>query len=414
MVELVALLLPIAAAWGWYAAKRHYSARANERSGRNRTEDYCRGLNYLLREKADKAIDILAGLIEQDPETAETQIALGNLFRRRGDVERAIATHESLLVHSSITEKQKAYAYFELGVDYTRAGLLDRAERIFDDLRHSDWRGAQALEQLLQIYQQEKDWARAVDCARELERMGRQPTRGEKVSQFQCEIAERELSRGDSGAAEGAARAALKSDPNCVRASLILGRIYLARDAVEPALKSLLAVEKQQPSFLAEAWPQLRECWMRQRKSDQHLKFARRYFKHYGLLEAAFDVAEHVGQSEGLDAARRFLEHVLDRYPNLETLRKLLESLSARQDIPREAVDGMMRAVSRLVAGSPRYCCAKCGFSGMDLHWRCPSCQQWESTLPAKTPLEGSVAMEQRFAEPNYVVEPRIAENSAS
>src|SRR5215471_3404816 len=161
------LVIPVAFAFGWVAARYDLKALLSESA--NLSRSYFRGLNFLLNEQPDQAIDAFIEVVKLDPETIELHFALGNLFRRRGETERAIRMHKNLLERPDLAEEQRLNAMVELGEDYLKAGLLDRAEEMFVKLKGSTHR-ASALKSLLEIYQQEKDWIKAVDVAKELER----------------------------------------------------------------------------------------------------------------------------------------------------------------------------------------------------------------------------------------------------
>jgi lipopolysaccharide biosynthesis regulator YciM len=162
--ELLLLLLPVAAASGWIAARR--SQRQERGKCVNDTSPvYFRGLNHLLNEEPDKAIDAFVEMLEVDSDTVETHLALGNLFRRRGEVERAIRIHQNLIARPALTREQRAQALLELGQDYMRAGLLDRAENLFRELKDTRLHVRQALKNLLVIYEKERDWQACLDTA---------------------------------------------------------------------------------------------------------------------------------------------------------------------------------------------------------------------------------------------------------
>jgi lipopolysaccharide biosynthesis regulator YciM len=166
MIELLWLLLPVAAASGWYAASRNRGEAA-----RSLNADYFRGINYLLNEQPDKAIEAFIRILEIDSETVETHLALGNLYRRRGEVDRAIRIHQNLIARTNLDEEQRVEALFELGQDYFSAGLLDRAEDIFRELVQHEGFRERSLRQIILVYEQEGDWKRAEEAARDLEQV---------------------------------------------------------------------------------------------------------------------------------------------------------------------------------------------------------------------------------------------------
>lgn len=382
MLELLALLLPVAAASGWYAAKRHYRHGSSIDRPRPSASPYHKGLNYFLPEKTDKAIEALADLLEQDAETIETHIALGNLFRRRGEVEKAIEIHGKLNRDPGLTETLKAHASYELGMDYLHAGLFDRAEAIFQELSHTESRGKAALQQLLQIYQQEKEWRSAIACLRRLLRFA-PPPRGENVAQFLCELAEVAITANALESATEYLAQALREDPGCVRAALIRARLDLASGNYVAALEMLRKVEAQNPSYLAECLPPAVVCYERLQDDQGLMDHLGRLYREFGLVAAAIVLAERIRMAEGDRAAAEYLLGVLEAKPWLLGLRRATLLLSAvDSEKGRSDMERVSLILSRLVAELPRYRCRECGFSGSELHWRCPSCQWWESITP--------------------------------
>lgn len=383
MEEWLLLLLPVAAASGWYAARRHYLRKYLVEHSHSMRKAYCRGLNYLLSEKTDKAIEAFADVLANDFETIETHIALGNLFRRRGEIEKAIEIHESLIARHDLSFQQHESAQFELGLDYLRAGLFDRAESIFQNLTDHEGSRKGALQQLLDIYQREKDWLKAIDCARQLRQLGKVP-KGETVAQFLCELAEETLCANQDGPARQWLEEALREDPKCARASLLMARLHMREGRFEEALQMLKRVESQSPAFISEIIDPICICHDRLGKSKGELIGYLGYlYETYGLESAALGLADRIRSEHGPCKAIEHVQRVLDSRPTLKSLNAmtgfLLEEGAENQ---REALIRLDRALDRLSSNAPRYACTHCGFSGGELHWRCPSCRNWESTRP--------------------------------
>jgi lipopolysaccharide biosynthesis regulator YciM len=381
MLELLAFLLPIAAASGWYAARQHYTRKFLLDHARPLTRAYCRGLNYLLNEKTDQAIDVFADLLEKDFGTAETHLALGNLFRRRGEVEKAIDIHETLLRHPGLTEEVKSQGYFELGMDYQRAGLFDRAEAIFKELIHSEPHRAPSLHQLLQIYEQEKDWISAIECTRYLTRYTRTP-RGETIAQFLCELAEQAIAEGRYEAAREHLAQAGREDAKCVRVSLIQARIELAAQNFREALEVLRRVEYQDPVYLPEILVPMGVCYQRLAREQEYLDYLSHLYHAYGLVEAAVEVADRLRRQSGSMAAD-YLLGVLESRPGFRGLSDAIGMLAMSDTKVQEAaLHRVGRIIENIESDNLRYRCCRCGFAGSELHWRCPSCQCWSSIKP--------------------------------
>jgi lipopolysaccharide biosynthesis regulator YciM len=383
MEDLLLLLLPLAAASGWYAASRHYNKKYLLLHTHNLRQAYCRGLNYLLSEKTDKAIDAFEALLVSDCETIDTHIALGNLYRRRGELEKAIEVHERLLDFPELSQEQRANAQFELGLDYLRAGLFDRAETIFQNLcGHETYRKG-ALQQLLQIYQHEKDWLLAAQCVGQLRRIGKAP-RGETAAQFLCEIAEEALMGNRDEEAQERLEEALREDPKCVRASLLKARLLMREGDFNGALSCLKQVEAQNTAYLPEILGPVSVCYERMDKPASELIGYLGYLHEtYGFEASGLLLAERLHSEYGPARASQYLQRMLDAQPSAKALRMLTGLLLEEGDgAQRDALARIDRALDRLSSTRPRYACSQCGFSGFELHWRCPSCRHWESTRP--------------------------------
>jgi len=383
MGEWLLLLLPVAAASGWYAARRHYLRKYLVEHSHSLRTAYCRGLNYLLSEKTDKAIEAFADVLANDFETIETHIALGNLFRRRGEIEKAIEIHENLIARDDLSPQQHENAQFELGLDYLRAGLFDRAESIFQNLTDHEESRKGSLQQLLDIYQREKDWVKAIECTRQLRSLAKVP-KGETVAQFFCELAEETLCFNQDSAARQWLEEALAEDPKCARASLLMARSLMREGRFEDAVEMLKCVESQNPVLISEIIEPLSICHDRLGKNNGELIGYLGYlYETYGLESAALALAERIRSEHGPGRAIEHLQRVLDARPSLKSLNAMTGFLLEEgMENQREALVRLDRGLDRLASAASRYTCIQCGFTGSELHWRCPSCRYWESTKP--------------------------------
>lgn len=380
MIELLWLLLPVAAASGWWAASREQGLNREVREERN--AEYFRGLTYLLEDKPDKAIEVFIRMVEIDRDTAETHLTLGNLFRRRGEVDRAIHIHRNLIARTNLTPEQRIRAMQELGEDYVRAGLYDRAESLYQDLAEQPEHAEPALERLANVYQQERDWQQAITCCERLEHLTGVSRRRE-VAHFYCELAEEALQADQVRNAETLARQALARDTCCVRASILLGRMALEAGQHRDAIQLLQRVEHQNPRYLSEVVPLLQACYEALGEEAALLEYLRRIQSpgHSGLLAAA--LAELLQRMQGSESALEFVREELARHPSFKVVSSLIELRLARNEpLPTTDVDMLVRAARVLLDASVRYRCDNCGFSGKVLHWRCPGCQAWGSTRP--------------------------------
>ena len=378
---LIPLLLPLAAASGWYFARKHYTGKPSAETAHSLTQAYRRGLNYLLDEKTDEAIATVVGILEQDSEPLDIHIALGNFYRRRGEVQKAIEIHKRLLREQDVTGPRRAHVNFELGMDYMRAGLLDRAETIFLALTETRTHGTAALRQLMQIYQQQKDWIKAIDCIVKLRGIVR-PRRGETAAHFYCELAEEAKNQHRLKDARDYLAKALQDDPACVRASLAKGRLELLNGEYRQAMETLKSIERQNPRYLPLALPLIRQCAERQLNKADVGDYLDHLYESFGLGSATIERAEHIRGRQGVKPALDFLMTVLEKTSDTQVLIRTLLLLAEHADLGRENVRKLRGQILGLVESQPPYQCNHCGYACTELYWRCPSCQHWDSIVP--------------------------------
>ncbi len=367
---------------GWLAARIDIKHLISE--SRQLPRSYFKGLNFLLNEQPDKAIEAFIEVVKVDPETIELHFALGSLFRRRGETERAIRMHRNLLERSDLGEEQRLHAMVELGQDYLKAGLLDRAEEVFAKLKESAHR-AQALKFLVEIYQNEKDWMKAIEIARELERDSGQSAQKE-IANYYCELAVSEATHSRPEAARRHVDAALSAHRKCVRANLILGDLLAATGDHASAIEAWKQIEQQTPAYLALVAHRLLESHRVLGRTEEGLTLLRGYlasFPSLDLLDVAF---QSTLDAEGPDAAYKLVRDELRRNPTLLGLDKLLEAqaLAApperRNDL--ELVRNLVHGHTQRIA---RYRCDNCGFKARQFYWHCPACGGWETYPPRRS-----------------------------
>jgi lipopolysaccharide biosynthesis regulator YciM len=379
---LLFLLLPVAAASGWIMARRERRAGHQDARGPELAGDYFRGLNFLLNEQPDKAIEVFINLLDVDGDTVETHLALGNLFRRRGEVDRAIRIHQNLIAKTSLSHEQRSHAMLELGMDYMRSGLLDRAETLFRELLEMRSDAEPALLQLVHIYQQEQDWDKAIDTSRQLETVSGRGS-GAMIAHFLCEKAEAARGQGEISRALALVREAMTVDHGCARASLIEGAIAAADGRLDEAIAAYARIEDQDPDFLPEAVPHLVNCYRRQGRLGDLRNYLEALAKRRRGLSPVLALAELAADAGAVDRALGYVGSELDRRPNARGLDRYLQYAVARaQGDRREELVRVRDYASRLAANDAAYRCADCGFSGRVLHWQCPSCKSWNTVKP--------------------------------
>ncbi len=380
MIELVWLLLPVAAASGWWVARRAYLSREGAAA---RDADYFKGLNYLIDDKPDQAIEVFTRMADVDRDTAEIHLALGNLFRRRGEVDRAIHIHGSLIARTNLTVDQRQRAALELGEDYLRAGLFDRAESLFQDLVDQPDYMEVAVSRLIYIFQQEKDWRQAIAFCDRLEQIGGESKRKE-TAHFCCELAEEAAFRkNEPEEATTWLLDALARDPSCTRASLLLGRLAVRAGNHRSAIEAFQAVEQQDRGYFPEVIAALTQCFGALGRLDEWVRYLWdvQGRDHSGRITDA--LAEGLLKQEGEEAALQFLDRELREYPTLLGLRRLVEIKLGRCEGANYADLRALHCIStQMLTGAARYRCANCGFVVKSLHWCCPSCQKWSTIKP--------------------------------
>jgi len=373
--ELLWLLLPVAAASGWFAAYR-YLTRARTPGIRIEPE-YFKGINYLLNERPDKAIEVLVQLVEIDSETVEPHFALGNLFRRQGEVDRAIRIHQNLVARPQLTRAQSSRALFELGRDYYQAGLLDRAENLFREIVERDSKNTHALRLLGTIYEQENEWEKAIAITSMLD--GNRPV----LANYYCELAAQALAAGDHVRAKKMLRRAYFKDRQCVRASLLAASLASSEGRYKAAIKSLQRVSRQDPQYLSEVVAPLLECYEQLGKPEQAIDFLAPALRRQGAFYPVMLFVEYLRRQRDDGEARLYLEAYLHAHPSLPGLAYLLESLGQGADAMRGNDLGTgLRIINKLLENIPMYHCSNCGFKGNTLHWQCPGCRQWNTVKP--------------------------------
>ncbi len=381
--EWIALLLPVAAASGWLAAKKHDGRKSGgaQSAAHGLTQAYRRSLNYLLDDKTDKAIATVAVILEQDEEPLETQIVLGNLFRRRGEVEKAIELHEKLVKSTDLGPAHQCKARYELGVDYLRAGLLDRAEGIFLALAETRTHRKASLQLLLQLYQQQRDWQKAISCIRELRPIAK-PLHGETAAHFYCELAEEAMTRHRLKDARDFLAKALQDDAGSVRASIVKGRLELGNGEYLQALQSFKAVELQNPAYMAVVLPLISLCWVRLGNERELIEYLDHLFEDFGIVSAAVERAERLKSTFGSGYAVDYLVPILESQPEPLALARALTLIVEDDPAAHDGLRRICALLKALMEGREQFQCDQCGFGASDLYWRCPSCQHWDSVKP--------------------------------
>jgi len=375
-------VIPMFFALGWVAARIDIKQLLSE--SRSLPHSYFKGLNFLLNEQPDKAIDSFIEIVKLDPETAELHFALGSLFCRRGEIERAIRVHQNLLSRPDLPREQQEHALYELGQDYLMAGLFDRAEETFNRLLNTQY-GPQAQRALLEIYQRVKEWQRAIDAAQALQDSGA-GGRQKEIAQFYCELAQGELLKSNQEMALSLLGKALASDGMSVRATILMGDALQAEGNTEGAIQAWRRVEKQSMPHVALVAQRLMDGYHTLGRPQEGLNLLKSHLSDAPSIDLLDVVFKTLVELEGIDTAYQLVSAELRRTPTLLGLDKLIE---ARMMSSPSEVRPELSMVKDLVHGYAlklaRYQCNKCGFKARQFYWQCPGCNQWETYPPRRT-----------------------------
>ena len=345
---------------------------------------YFKGLNFLLNEQPDKAIEVFIRVLEVNSETVETHLALGNLFRRRGEVERAIRIHQNLIARPTLDKEQRSHALLELGQDYLKAGLFDRAENLFLELAEIHAHTEQALKLLLHIYQQEKEWEKAVSVTNKLSRISGK-NMDDTIAHFYCELADQDYARKNYSGAREHLQRAMAVDRNCVRASMLLGDIAAQEGRYREAIDHWSQIEQQDIHYLGEVAGRIAEGYKQLNDEKGLYDYFRTSLQRHGGVSLALAFADVISHRDGVAAAEKFVVEWLRRAPNVHGLHKLLElNLVRAPNSARNDLLLLKGIIEELRTQHLGYACGQCGFKGKELHWLCPGCNRWNTIKPVQ------------------------------
>ncbi len=375
------LLLPLAAASGWLAGRSDRSGKSRK-AGREIPSEYYRGLNFLLNEQPDKAIEVFIKVLEVDSETVETHLMLGSLFRRRGEVERATRIHQNLIARPNLDHGQRSNALYELSQDYLKAGLLDRAENLLLEYAEAERNSESALKHLLYIYQQEKEWDQAIATAKRLARVSGK-NNDEMIAHFYCEKAQEAISEQHYEEAGALLKQALSSDRTSVRATIMKGDIAQRLGDCRAALKHWQRIEKLDAQYLPEVLERMKSCYSDLDERQNWDAFLRSALHTEASIPVTLTLADEIEDREGPEQARQFITEELRNRPSMSglaylvRLTGLLSSGQAKTDM--EILQGM---IEKAVHTRQGHVCQHCGFRAKAMHWQCPSCKRWNTVKP--------------------------------
>ena len=346
--------------------------------------DYLKGLNFLLNEQTDQALEHFLKMVRVDDKTIETHFALGSLFRRRGEVDRAIRIHQNIIARPDLAAEQRDQALFSLAKDYLRAGLLDRAENLFVRLAQGSRYQVEAHEQLCRIYEQEREWQKAIDSAEKLEILCGESL-ALQVAHYYCELAEQAVAGKDYTAARAFVKKAQSGRPRTQRGALTRARIARDSNDNKTALRLYHRIVDENTYLITEALPALVDIYSRDGSAKQLDKTLRSHLDKHPDMRGDVAYTAIVNDIGGVDIIDECVEEYMLNEPTLTEFIDLQTVNAASTDDRQSALGKVRAALSKLAGTIPRYQCKECGFSSQRLLWQCPSCRDWETQRPFST-----------------------------
>lgn len=392
MPDLLLLTLLLAAvAIGWWLGRRDRKRKQLETQQSSLSREYFVGLNYLLNEQPDRAIETFVAALEVNSETIETHIALGNLFRSQGEADRAVKIHQNLLARPSLSAAQSHLVQLELSRDFLHLGLLDRAERLLQSLirdSHDDSIRQSAKRLLVDLLEQEQEWQAALDVAQPT-LINQYPTIRRAAAHWLCELAEQYRRSASHALARKRLRQALSIDDCCVRANWLLAKLEHDTGHYKAEIKVLKRIPQQDSDFTPIILEPLRTAYLLLDDEDGLERTLRELIESNPVTSAIIMLAETLQRRNGNAAATAFISEQLAIVPSLRGVDYLMDLYRQTADpAERERIDLLKRHTHSLLEARPRHRCRRCGFAGAQLHWRCPSCRSWGTTKPI-TGIEG-------------------------
>jgi len=378
-IALLALVL-VAIIIGYFLGWRDQRKR-QVKGGGLPSKDYFVGLNYLINEQTDQAIDVFIKALDTDNDTVDTYLALGSVFGKRGEVEKSIRVHQDLLARPSLTSSQCFQVQLALAQNYSAAGLMDRAEAILADLaRQNHPLLDQALQQLLKIYECEREWHKAIDVAQRLKKNGggRYAT---TLAHYYCELGETAIKHNDKVLAHRLIRQAFARDKHSVRASLLLGQMEFDAGNYKQAIKALQRISAQDISFVPISLPLLEQAFESSGSPHGFVAYLERCLDERPGTAVIVTLSRLLCQQAGESEAVSFLSAQLERHPTLRGLHELIR-LRRQFQVADDELVLIHHLTERLLELKPVFSCSGCGFSGKEMHWQCPRCHCWGSVKP--------------------------------
>jgi lipopolysaccharide biosynthesis regulator YciM len=379
-LDLIWILIGLPAAFGlgWLASR--LDLRQLRIDNRQAPRAYFKGLNFLLNEQQDKAIDAFIEAVQNDPDTSELHFALGNLFRRRGEYERAVRVHEHLLSRGDLSTADRQRAQNALAKDYVKAGLLDRAEDALRKLEGTSFEGQARLARLA-IYERSREWPQARAVAEQLELSG-EASFSVRKAHYLCEQARELNAQGDAAGAAKLLQTAISESPDAPRPRLLLGQLQLNMGQADLACTTLSQLFEEGSVAAPLASSSLVRAAQESQRVPQTLQLLQTHYAKSPCIDVmdAIVSLEKSNQASDEQARQRYIEH-LQKQPSLLAASRWLAGADLGTEATRTPVQKALEQASRPLA---RYRCAACGFEAKEHFWHCPGCQAWDSYPPRR------------------------------
>lgn len=376
LLAVVVCLLPLAAASGWWLAKRE-KPKPTLTARNSLKKEYFQGLNFLVNDQTDQALEVFMRMMELDDDTVETHLALGSLFRRRGEVDRALRIHQNLIARPQLSRALRQQATLELAKDYGTAGLYDRAENLLSELLTQNAHVEQALSRLAQIYEQQKDWAQAIGIARRQASFSGE-SQASLIAHYYCEQADLANEKNDLRASRTLWRKALSTDPKSIRAALALAEKAVEGRDARSALRYLHKALQSNIEYTPVVLPLLAECYLQLQNPDGLRNELESLSSRYNGVSPLLPLLKLAQQSNDQQTLDHILTHFIDSQPRLASTARLIVELGASDTTNAP----LFEALKTGVTNKTNFQCKQCGYNAKLLHWNCPSCRSWDTVLP--------------------------------
>lgn len=375
------LLLTVAVAAGWFVG-RMGNTRERSKTPISDEESVKDRLQFLFTNYSDQAVENFVQSLAVNKETVGLHLSIGAHFRHKGETDRAILIHQNLLARPELPPRYSQQVTYELAIDYLNAGLLDRAEALLHQLMGDREYGRKSSLQLIELYQQEKEWGKAAQVARTLTTGGQDGGMFKMLAYITCELAEDALKHDDRWMAQKLSKEALEYDSSCVRATFIMMKLLVRQGNYKDAANQSLKVFDQNPEFGSEAVDRLMKLEREHGDVGRLVKKLGKFYETWPSTSLLLALVESVERTSGRMAAIELLRRELEVRPSVKGLLRLVELAGYEKGMTTDEGRLVSRIGHLILANRPIYRCVNCGFSGQQLHWLCPSCKQWETVRP--------------------------------